>query len=120
MPQVETPTGGKSIGRMTDDVGMHAFGQMKPKAKSARTRVGVVIGYQRNAGRVGEACRYRRGFPMDVRRTCERSCAGRRRKRSLQHDALGMDWSKARVKSEDGVELLNEILTERYNPLVRR
>ena len=48
-----------------------------------------------------------------VRRPCEGSGVGRRRKRTRQHSAFGMGWSKARVQSEDSVELLKQILTQR-------
>src|ERR1700716_177255 len=110
-------SGGESIGRMANNVGVKVLPKVKPNRQSARIRIGIIIRYQRKPGGVGEAYSCRGRLPLYMRRPGEGSGVGRRRKSTSQHSAFGMGWSKAGVQSEDGVELLKQILTQR-NKLV--
>ena len=104
---------------MTNNIGMNVFGEVKPNCKSARIRVGVTIGYQRNARGVRKSDRYWGRIPAYVRRTREGSGVRRRSEYTFQHSAFGMGRSKTRVQSEDGVELLKQILAQRNKLIVR-
>ena len=61
----------KSVSRMTDNIRVNVFGEVKPDCQSSWVRVGVVIGNQRNTGRVRETHCYRSRLPVYMRRSGE-------------------------------------------------
>src|SRR4029077_19956481 len=97
---------------MANNDGVKVPTEVKPNRQSTRIRIGIVIRHQRKPGGVGEAYSDRGRLPFYMRRPGEGSGVGRRRKSTSQHRAFGMGWSKAGVQSEDGVELLKQILTQ--------
>ena len=105
---------------MADDIGVNAIGQMETDGESVRIGVRVVVGNERKTRRVGEPHGYRRRIARDVRRSRERRGLGRRFEAARQQNALGVNGAKAGVQAEEGIHLLDQIVSELDELFVRR
>src|SRR6266404_6753174 len=104
---------------MSDDIGVNALGEVEANRHTPRIRIGIVIRNQRKARRIREANGHRRRFPLYMGCAGEGIRAARGRKRSRQQGAFGMGRAKARMQSEDGIELPQQIVTQSDELLVR-
>jgi hypothetical protein len=105
---------------MADDIGVNVIGQMETNGEPPRICIRVVVGDQRKTGRIGEPHAYRSRRARHVRRPSERHGFRRRSEDARQQDALGVSRAKSGVQAENGVELLDQIVAELDEFLVRR
>src|SRR2546423_386199 len=103
---------------MADDIRVHVLGEVEANRHTARIRIRIVVGNEREAGRVRKADGHRRRSPPYMRCASEGFRNARGRKRSGQHRAFGMGGPKAGMESEKGVELLQQIVSQRCELLV--
>jgi hypothetical protein len=99
--ELDEPLGGADrevVDRVTDDVGVDVFAEVKANRKAARTgTLRVVVGNGRNSRKVREANSHRRRTPVQMRRAGQRSGFRRWHKRASQQDALRVSGSEPRM-----------------------
>jgi hypothetical protein len=102
----------EAVGGVSDDVGVNVVGQVEANGEAARVGVGLAVGDFGKAGGVGEAGGDGSGFALDVRGRSKRFRCGSGLEGSAEHKALGMGGAEAGMRTEDFVELREEVVGE--------
>src|SRR6185437_13515477 len=103
---------------MADNIGVRVFGKAETNGEPARICIRVVIWNQRKTCGIRKSGRDRSRFPSYVRSARQRSRILRRGECSFEQNALRVSRPEAGVKSEDCIELFEQILAQSNELLV--
>jgi len=107
-----TVASGEAVCRMSDDVGMDVICKIKADCEAARVGVRSAVGNLGDAGGVGKARGDRGGWARCVRSFGERLRGWRGLEGSDKHEAFRVGGAEAGVRSEDFVELIQDVVGE--------